>query len=174
MKTRIAFAGFRHGHINSLYAQVKNRDDAEIVAGCEEDAATRETLRAGTDVQITHEDYEQMLDTVECDAIAVGDYYGKRGEIVIKALKREKHVICDKPLCTHLDELDEIEGLAKEKKLKVSMMLDMRDQSNFGRMRQLVLAGEIGEPHAISFGGQHPLTYGTRPGWYFEKGKHGG
>ena len=26
----------------------------------------------------------------------------------------------------------------------------------------------------MNFTGQHPLSYGTRPGWYFEPGKHGG
>ncbi len=36
------------------------------------------------------------------------------------------------------------------------------------------MQGEIGEIHAISFNGQHPLCYGTRASWYFEEGKHGG
>ena len=38
----------------------------------------------------------------------------------------------------------------------------------------MVRQGVIGEIHAISFGGQHPLFLGTRPAWYFEPGKHGG
>jgi predicted dehydrogenase len=40
--------------------------------------------------------------------------------------------------------------------------------------RRLIQAGEIGDVHAITIGGQHPLLWGTRPNWYFEPGKHGG
>ena len=56
-----------------------------------------------------------MLDEVECDAVGVGDYFAKRGSIAIEALKRGKHVISDKPLCTSLDELAQIRELSQAK-----------------------------------------------------------
>ena len=71
-------------------------------------------------------------------------------------------------------DLDRIEALAREKNLKVGCMLTMRDAAAFIGARNLIQAGRIGEVHAIAFGGQHPLLLGSRPGWYFEQGKHGG
>jgi predicted dehydrogenase len=106
--------------------------------------------------------------------LATGDYYGRRGSVLLEALKRGKHVISDKPVCTSLDELDRIEELSKNKHLAVGCQLDQRSSGIMVALRRVIRAGEIGEIHAISFGGQHPLNYGTRPGWYFEKGKHGG
>jgi predicted dehydrogenase len=50
----------------------------------------------------------------------------------------------------------------------------MRDAPPFIGLRDLVRGGVIGEVHAVSFGGQHPLLLGKRAGWYFERGKHGG
>ena len=44
MKTRFAFAGFRHGHIIDLLTGVEERTDTEVVACCEEDAATPDAL----------------------------------------------------------------------------------------------------------------------------------
>ena len=44
MKKKIAFAGFRHGHIMSLYDRAGKHQNLEIVAACEEDAATRDAL----------------------------------------------------------------------------------------------------------------------------------
>ena len=44
MKTRFAFAGFRHSHILDLLAGIEERPDTELVACCEEDAATRDAL----------------------------------------------------------------------------------------------------------------------------------
>jgi len=171
---RLAFAGFRHSHIFSLYRQAKEMDEIEIVAACEEDEAAREAIGSEGRVQITHTDIDTMLSEVDCDAVAVGDYYGKRGSIIIKALLSGRHVISDKPICTSLEELDRIEEICGASGLKVGCMLDMRDMAQFIGVRNLVRQGTIGEVHAINFGGQHPLMFGTRPMWYFEPGKHGG
>ena len=174
MKTRFAFAGFRHGHIIDLLTGVEEREDTEVVACCEEDAATREALAAKGRVQITHTDFTTMLRDVECDVIAIGDYYAKRGELVLAALRAGRHVLSDKPLCTSLAEQDEIERLAAERRLVVGLQLDSRDYAAWRKLREIILSGEIGEVASIHIDGQHPLIPDTRPGWYFEEGKHGG
>jgi predicted dehydrogenase len=111
---------------------------------------------------------------VPADAVAVGDYYGKRGRILIAALEQGKHVIGDKPLCTGPAEMESIEKLAGARRLAVGCQLDQRNGPVALAARAAILAGEIGEVHAVSFNGQHPLMYGSRPAWYFEPGKHGG
>ena len=172
-RLKIAFAGFRHGHITSLYALAQVRKDLEIVAACEEDPATRAELEHSSRVEITHTCLNSMLD-VESDIIAVGEYFAKRGEVAIRALQSGRHVIVDKPLCTHIEEVEQITALSSENSLKVGCMLTMRDASQTLGARQLIREGHIGEVHAISFGGQHPLLLDSRPAWYFEEGKHGG
>ncbi|MDA0840010.1 MAG: Gfo/Idh/MocA family oxidoreductase [Planctomycetota bacterium] len=173
MALKLAFMGFRHGHIYDVYRKAKAHPDIEIVAACEEDAETRDQICNSGIADITHDSFEAMLDT-DCDAVAVGDYYGKRGSILIESMKRGKHVIGDKPLCTSLDEFYEIEELSAERSLSVGCQLDMRCGGNFLKLRELIQNGDIGKIHAISFNGQHPLNYGSRPNWYFEEGKHGG
>lgn len=174
MSLRFAIVGFRHPHINSLVAHLKERDDVQLVAACEEDATAREQVAAANVSENLFDSYEKLLDEVECDVIGIGDYYGRRGALALEALRRGKHIISDKPICISLAELDQIEALAREKDLRIGCQLDMRDAAPFRRLRELVQSGEMGEIHAISFGGQHPLNYGTRAGWYFEEGKHGG
>jgi predicted dehydrogenase len=169
----MAFVGFRHAHINTLYNLASKSDAIDIVAACEEDAATREQC-AAAGVTITHDRYARMLDDAGADAVACGDYYGIRGERLIAAMEAGRHVIGDKPLCTRMDERDRIASLAREKGLKVGCMFDMADGPNWHTVRRLLREGVIGEVHSINFWGQHPLLYGTRPGWYFEAGKHGG
>lgn len=173
MTTRFAFIGFRHPHIRDMYTRCANRPDVQIVAACEEDAATRDAM-AGGDVAITHTSHQQMLAEVDCDVVAIGDYYSKRGELILAALAAGRHVMGDKPLCTSLAELDQIEALASRQGRIVSGMLDMRDGPVFLTLRRLVQEGEIGRVQAISFNGQHPLKFGVRPAWYFEPGLHGG
>lgn len=174
MKTRFAFIGFRHPHIWDLVARATAHPEIEVVAMCEEDAATREKLAGDPRVKLTHTDYRAMLAEVACDAVVVGEWFAKRGRVVIDSLAAGRHVLADKPMCTTLAEHDEIVRLASAKKLTVGMMLDMRDSGVFIKVRELVRAGEIGEIRAAALGGQHPLLPGVRAGWYHEAGKQGG
>lgn len=174
MTLKFAIAGMRHGHINDLIARVRERPDTKLVAVCEQDAATRAKLDPAALGAPVIDSRQRLWSDIECDVVGIGDYYGARGAIAIEASEHGKHVISDKPLCTSLAELDRIEKLARERRLRVGMQLDMRDRGSFRALRRHILEGAIGEVQAVSINGQHPLLYGTRAGWYFEPGKHGG
>ena len=171
---QIAFIGFRHSHILGLYEFVRKSAEFTITGVCEEDAAARSALEQAGPVRFTHNRAAAMLDAIDCDLVAVGDYYGQRGAVIIDALRRGKHVVVDKPICTRLAELREIERLARQNRLSVFCQLDLRGLGRFRKVRELIQAGALGEIHAVHVTGQHPLLLATRPGWYFEEGKHGG
>ncbi len=173
MKHRFAFAGFGHAHIDELYNLVRDSTEIELAGACEPDERLR-AVAENNGIEFTHPTYEEMLDSVDCDIVAIGAYFGARGGIAIDALRRGKHVIADKPLCIHLEELEQIEALAAANGLRVGCMLGMRSHRPFAGVRHLIQQGELGDIHAIAIGGQHPLNIDTRPAWYFEKGQHGG
>lgn len=174
MSWKIAFVGLRHGHIGTLYDRLKTDSRFEITAICEEDAEARKVAAESWKIEATHSSFAEMMENVDFDILAIGDYYGIRGERAIAGLKNGKHILSDKPLCTDLAELAEIRKLAAEKNLVIGEMLDLRDFPCIRAAKELIDSGAVGEINAINFGGQHPLNYGTRPGWYFEEGKHGG
>lgn len=171
---KFAVMGLRHGHIQDLIGRVQERPDLELVGICEEDAETRNNFAEQNSAAPIFDSYEAMLEQAECDVIAIGDYYTKRGQIAITALERGKHVLSDKPLCTRLDELDAIAQLARTKGLSVGCMFNLRESAALRTLAGLVHDGELGTVHAVHFGGQHPLLEAKRPSWYFEAGKHGG
>ena len=172
-KFKVAFVGFRHGHIDGLYKRMKDSEQYTIVAACEENAEAAEAAKA-RGIDITFNDFHEMMLQCDFDILAIGDYFGIRGARAISGLVAGKHIIADKPLCTSLAELREIRHLAQSRNLKVGCMLDMRKHGNINAAKAVIDSGRLGEIHAISFGGQHPLSYGTRPAWYFEQGKQGG
>lgn len=171
---KIAIIGFRHGHIFDILRRAQSHPELTLTATCEEDAETRARLEQDGKVAITHSSAAQLLDEADCDIVAVGDYYARRGAILTEALRRGKHVIGDKPLCVARWELEEIARLAQSGKRVVGCMLDLRDSPVYIGLRQAIQAGRIGEVTAVGFTGQHPLALGTRPAWYFEEGKQGG
>ncbi len=171
---RLAFIGFRHGHVLGLYRAAASHPGMKIVGACEEDPEAAAPLLKSGGVALTHRDYAKMLDEAECDAVGVGDYYGIRGQRIIEALRHGKHVISDKPICTRMEELEEIAALVARNRLCVGCLLDLRGLGPYRTARRLIRDGAIGEVHTVNFTAQHPLLLGQRPAWYFEPDKHGG
>lgn len=170
----ILFYGFRHGHIDTLYKMAKSCADIDKIYCIEEDENARKA--ASERLGITFEDVslEKALAEYDIDAVAVGARYGDRGSAAIKAMTYGKHIIADKPLCTSLSELSEIECLSREKDLKIACMLDLRYMPSAITAKKLYDSGKYGKLVNISFDGQHCIDYVHRPSWYFEKGMHGG
>lgn len=171
---RIAFAGLRHPHIFDLFKRCQASPAFEIVAVCEADATSAREAQEKRGICVTHHELDAMLASTPCDVVAIGDYYGIRGATALAALRAGRHVIADKPLCTRLAELEEIEALCRREGLRCGCMLDLRNGGLAAVMRETVGSGRLGEVQSIHFNGQHPLNYGSRAGWYFEPGKHGG
>jgi predicted dehydrogenase len=124
-KLRLAFLGFRHAHVAGLYKSARQHPRVDVVAALDEDADAAKAAGA------THGRYDDVIGSRDVDAVAVGDYFGRRGEIVVRALEAGKHVIADKPICTRLDELDRIASLAAQRELAVGCLLDLRDHGPF-------------------------------------------
>ncbi len=172
-KRRVAFAGFEHSHIFGIYNEVSESPLFEIAGAWEPcENAREEAVKRG--VEFTHNSLEMLLNESGADTVAVGSRYGLRGEIIIKALKAGKNIISDKPLCTSLDELSEIERLSNEKNLTVCVWFSLRKEPVVLGAVTAIKNGAVGKINNIIFEGEHPLSYGNRPDWYFEKGCHGG
>ena len=169
----IVFVGYRHGHTASIYQDAMRNPEINVLGGWEPTEVGRE-MAAGTGLEFNYPTLESVLEDPNVDAISLGGVYGERGAHAIAALKAGKHVYGDKPICTTMEELEEIERLAKEKNLKVGCYLSMRFSNGMKTIREMIANGDIGEVGAIDMTAQHPLNYGSRPMWYFEEGKHGG
>lgn len=172
-KIGVAYIGFRHPHIFSLYEKLWHTDCVAVCGAFEEnEAAKKDAMKKG--VVFRYERMEDLLSDDAVSVVAIGDCYGRRGAIALRALQAGKHVFADKPLCTDMEALQKIRQLAAQKNLAVGLMLDLRDDKAIVTAGNAIRSGLIGKVNNIVFEAQHPLQYGTRPPWYFEKGMHGG
>ena len=172
-KLNFAFAGFRHGHIMALYTLAKTREDIAVVGAFEADGDAKAAAEK-SGVVFPYDSLEALLHDPAVDVVAIGDYFAARGGVALRALRAGKHVLCDKPLCVSMEEAETIRAEAAERGLTVGVMLDLRTNPNVVTALAAVKSGTVGKVNNIVFEGQHPLMFGSRPGWYFEKGKYGG
>lgn len=173
MPLRVAFVGLQTGHAFGLHQDLADHPDIDVVAVCEEDPEAR-AKASERGINISHTSYAQMLAEVPCDAVACSDWYGIRGVRLIEAMNAGKHVIADKPLCTRLKEVGEIERLANTKHLKVGCQLPVQYHPPFVTAQKLVRDGAIGDVHSVTFNGAHSLNYAGRPSWMFDPERYGG
>ncbi len=156
-----------------IYNDISENGEFEIAGAWEPDENTRKSAEE-RGVIFTHTDYDSLLNGTDADTVAVGAHYGARGKLIIRALEAGKNIIADKPLCTSSGELEIIKKLACEKGLTVCIFLSLRQNPDILGAVTAIRSGVIGKVNNIVFEGEHPLNYGSRAGWYFEKGRHGG
>ena len=65
---RLAFIGFRHGHVMGLYKGALAHSGVDVVAACEEDPQAAAALRAAGAVEFTHERIDDVLSGVSFGA----------------------------------------------------------------------------------------------------------
>jgi predicted dehydrogenase len=92
---------------------------------------------------------EDALEAVECDAVLVASPPGTHHVVAKAALEAGKHVLCEKPLATNLqDAFDLVETADKaERVLMVSQ--NYRYNAPFRAVQRLLMEGELGELASI-------------------------
>lgn len=85
------------------------------------------------------EDYNELLKVNEIDAVNIATPDFTHGEIVIKALQANKHVLVEKPLTTDIDESRKILELAEKKNLKVMTLYNHRWIPSYFQTKQLLM-----------------------------------
>jgi myo-inositol 2-dehydrogenase/D-chiro-inositol 1-dehydrogenase len=89
------------------------------------------------------------------------------------ALEAGCHVLLEKPMCLRLDHCDELIALACKRKVHLAIGHEFRFSSLWGKMKEMVDAGEIGDPrYCLIELWRKPYRLGTE-GWRYNLGQVG-
>ena len=174
MTIRFGLAGLRHPHVEYLLKEIERRPaDVRLVALAEDDPALREEYGRRLGV-MAYVDYRKLLARERLDAVGVVSVPGARGRVVADCLAAGLHVVADKPLCTTLADLELVEAAWRRSGRLLSLLLDKRFYAPTLALRQLLAAGELGDPALAWASGPHRLRRATRPAWMFRHVTYGG
>ncbi|GIW78917.1 MAG: oxidoreductase [Gemmatales bacterium] len=171
---RLALIGLK-GHQGVVVRGASQLGDVEIVAvaddvkGQAERFKQRERLAKKADV---YTDWRHLLDHAMMDVCCVCDENGIRAEQIIALAERNIHIVTEKPLATSLEDLDRIRKALAKSKSKLTMLLTMRHEAKYIKMRELVKNGTIGEVCLVT--AQKSYRLGNRPDWFKERKRLGG
>ncbi|HET6881939.1 MAG TPA: Gfo/Idh/MocA family oxidoreductase [Pirellulales bacterium] len=118
-------------------------------------------------------DYRELLAREELDAVSVvlpSDLHYEVGRAVLEA---GRHLLLEKPMALNLAHCDELIALARSQKRLLAIGHELRLSSLWGKVKQLVDEGAIGEPlYALIELWRRPYRLGS-DGWRYDIGRVG-
>ena len=129
----------------------RNADRAKLVALAEPDQGRRSSAidDLGGDIR-AYGDIEELLGDPKVDAVIIASPDFTHQELLDKALDAGKHVICEKPMATTLDDARHMARRAQAAPQVVQIGFMLRYAPMFVRIKEIVDSGIIGDLVQVS------------------------
>lgn len=115
--------------------------------------------------------FNDLIAMKEIDAVVICSPTDLHADHVIKAALAGKHIFCEKPLDLSLDQVIEVLRVVKECGVKLMLGFNRRFDPDFEKIREMVVADEVGDPHIIKITsrdpGPPPISYIKKSGGLF-------
>ena len=94
-------------------------------------------------------DPADILNNPAIDAVLICSPTEQHAPQIIAAAKAGKHIFCEKPIALSMATIDEALAAVAKAGVKLQIGFNRRFDSNFKRVRDGILSGEIGTPHLL-------------------------
>ncbi len=113
-------------------------------------------------------DYRELVQRDDLDVVDVIVPNHLHHEVAMAVLRSGKHLLLEKPMCLTIQECDDVLQLAAEKDLRISINHEFRLSSLWGKVKDLVDDGVVGEPQYVLVElSRNPYRLGA-DGWRFD------
>jgi len=167
MVNHIKTAIFGTGFIGRVHLDaVRRLEGVEVAALSDVNLDTVQRLGDGFTVPMVTADYRKILNDPAIDAVHICTPNAQHFSMAKEALQAGKHVACEKPLATTVDEADELVALAAQTGLLNCVCHNLRYYPMVQQLRSMREAGELGEILAVhGTYSQDWLLYDTDWNW---------
>jgi predicted dehydrogenase len=172
---RIKTGIFGTGFVGRVHLDaVRRLESVEAAAIADTNIEVAQRLCEGFAIPMATKDYRDVLCDPAIDAVHICTPNAQHFSMAKDALEAGKHVVCEKPLATSIEEAQELVALAARKKLRNCVSYCLRSHPMVQQMRRMREAGDLGEI-LIAQGtySQDWLFYDTDWNWRLES-KTGG
>ncbi|NLX64387.1 MAG: Gfo/Idh/MocA family oxidoreductase [Clostridiaceae bacterium] len=138
-----AFAADLH---SDAYSRIL--DKVHIAGICDKDMSRIESLakRYGFTDYKAYDNYETAIADCDCDVVDICLPNFLHHRVAIAALNRGRHVICEKPLATKLEDAKEMVDTAKRVGKHIYYAEDWLFAPAISKAKEIMLSGEVGKP----------------------------
>ena len=160
------------GWVSDVHARALKRvASARLVGVTSRDAGRGGAFAAKHGIAKSYTDHRAMLDDPELDVICVGLPNDNHERVVLDAAAAGKHVICEKPLATNLEEGERMVVACREAGVMLALGVELCFVPKFVRARELIGSGALGRIYHLHQREQHA---GPHSRWFYERDAAGG
>ncbi|MBT2758047.1 Gfo/Idh/MocA family oxidoreductase [Mesobacillus foraminis] len=165
---KVGMMSFAHMHAVS-YANCLLQHPAAELIGIYDDNLQRGTEAAEKLGTRYFEEMDGFL-RQECDAVIICSENSKHYEMVIKAARAKKHILCEKPIATKIEDAREMIKVCDENGVILQIAFPVRYSQAIRQLKRMIDAGDLGKILAI-----RSTNRGQSPGgWFTDRGLAGG
>ena len=130
--------------------------EADLVAVSDIFAEAAHKLAAELSIPAAYEDHRRILEDNRIDAVLICSSTDTHAQLIEEAAQAGKQMFCEKPIALDLQKIDR--ALAEVDRAGVKLMIgfNRRFDPNFRRVREIVAAGEIGQPQILRITSRDP------------------
>ncbi len=150
-KVKVLLVGAAFSADLHMEGYARCRDIAQIVAICDKDVSRIKELaeRFGVENYKAYDNYDDAIDEVECDLVDICLPNFLHHDVALKAFKKGRHVISEKPLATTAEDAWEMVDAAVKAGRKLFYAEDWLFAPALGKALEIVEEGAIGKPMYI-------------------------
>ena len=104
----------------------------------------------------TTTDFREVLRHPDVDAIAVCSSTNTHFDIIMGAAEAGKHIFCEKPIDLSIEKIQQIDETIRRIGVTLMVGFNRRFDANFSKIRELVTAGTVGDPHVLKITSRDP------------------
>ena len=158
MSSRLNVGIIGAGRIGRIHAEnlAYRIPQANPVAITDINLAAAQQAAAEFGIPNASKDHRVIMDNPEIQAVIICSSTDTHSRMIEEAAAAGKHIFCEKPIDHDLARIDRALAAVDKAKVKLQIGFNRRFDPNFRRVRELVAAGKIGQPHILRITSRDP------------------
>jgi myo-inositol 2-dehydrogenase / D-chiro-inositol 1-dehydrogenase len=159
MKNELCFGLIGAGRIGPVHAETLafRVPQARLVAIADLKQPAAQAVASRCNIPKIVSSGAEIIRDPAIDAVAICSPTDTHADLIVAAAKAGKHIFCEKPISLSLQEIDRALAAVESAGVKLQVGFNRRFDSNFLRVRQAVVSGEIGTPNLFHIVSRDPF-----------------
>ena len=133
------------GNIANDFAREMNKMGGKVYSVANRTYEKAVAFAEKYNVERVYENIDDLFVDENVDIVYIATPHNKHIEYIIKALKNNKHVLCEKAITLNSDELNKAVALANEKKLILAEAMTIYNMPLYIELEKIINSGKLGE-----------------------------
>lgn len=165
---KVGMISFAHMHATAYAQYLCQHPDVDIIGIWDDNTERGREMAENYQTRFYH-DLSQLLAT-EVEAVIICSENVNHKEHVIAAAQAKKHILCEKPIATSLDDAQAMIDVCNREQVTLQIAYPVRFSPVMQQVKNILEAQDIGDVVAIN-----GTNHGQMPGsWFIDKSLSGG